>query len=92
MESIYLENNLKLSFEKLPHTIRLIIAKNDEEWVCRKEKLKNLFSFLEFDQQHLFKGRLQLLKSDDKIDIQVKNECVSSISAEVFEQTLNKLK
>jgi len=76
----------------LPHTIRLIVSKNDEEWVCRKEKLKKLFSFLEVDQQHLFKGRLQLFKSSDKINIQIKNEFISTISTEIFQQALIKLK
>jgi len=45
MEIINLENDLKLSFEKLPHTIRLIVSKDNEELVCRKEKLRNLFAF-----------------------------------------------
>lgn len=92
MENIILNDNLKLSFEKLPNIIRLVVSKDNEEWVCRKEKLKNLFSFLEFQQRRLFKGRLQLIKFDDKIEIQVKNKCVSSFSALLLEQTLNKLK
>ncbi|MBC6110356.1 hypothetical protein ACFOG5_05745 [Pedobacter fastidiosus] len=84
MESIILTNGFKLSFEKLPNTIRLIILKDDEEWVCHKEKLKNLFSFLEVDIKNLFKGRLQLFKFDNRIDIQVKNKHISSISIETF--------
>lgn len=92
MEYIILNDNLKLYFEKSPHIIRLVVSKDNEEWVCRKEKLKNLFSFLEFERRHLFKGRLQLIKFDGKIEIQVKNKCVSSVSAQLFEQTLNKLK
>ncbi|PWS33569.1 hypothetical protein [Pedobacter paludis] len=91
MESISLDNNLKFSFEKLPHTIRLVISENDEEWVCRKEKLKKLFSFAEMDKEHLFKGRLQLYKSGDKINIQVKNELIGLISVGDFKQALNKL-
>ncbi|TCD04176.1 hypothetical protein EZ449_17865 [Pedobacter frigidisoli] len=92
METINLQNDLNLSFEKLPHTIRLIISKNNEEWVCRKEKLKKLFSFAEVDKERLFKGRLQLLKSDDKIDIQVKSELIGAISNEAFKKALRKLK
>lgn len=91
MESISLENNLKLSFEKLPHTVRLIISKNNDEWVCRKEKLKNLFSFLEKDKVHIFKGRLQLFKLNDRIDIQVKNIVIATISEESFEKALKNL-
>ena len=92
MKNISLDNNFKLSFEKLPHTVRLIISKNDEEWICRKEKLKKLFSFAEIEKEHLFKGRLQLFKSGDKIDIQVKNEFIGTISKEDFKQSLNNLK
>jgi RNA binding exosome subunit len=92
MESINLENNLKLSFEKLPHTIRLIVSKDNEELVCRKEKLRNLLAFTELNKAEVFKGRLQLCKSDDKIAIQFKNENISTISAESFEQALNNLK
>ena len=92
MESISLVENFKLSFEKLSHTIRVIISKNDEEWVCRKEKLKKLFLFTEVDKEHLFKGRLQLLKSDGKIDIRVKNELIGTVSDEAFKEALVNLK
>jgi len=92
METINLQNDFKLSFKKLPHTIRLIILKNDEEWVCRKEKLKKLFEFAEIDQEHLFKGRLQLFKSEDKVHVKVKNEFIGTILIEVFIKTLSKLK
>ncbi|MBE5319287.1 hypothetical protein IM793_08970 [Pedobacter sp. MR2016-19] len=92
MESIYLENNLKLSFEKLQQTIRLIVSRNDEEWVCRKEKLENLIAFTDINQAHIFKGRLQLIKLDDNIGIQVNNKCISTISAEKFKQALNNLR
>ncbi|WP_421943574.1 hypothetical protein [Pedobacter sp.] len=91
MNHISLNNNFKLSFEKLPHTIRVIILKNDEECVCGKETLKNLLSFTEDNKEHLFKGRLQLFKSDGKIDIQVKKEFIGTVSHEVFKKALNKL-
>ncbi len=92
MESIDLENDLKLSFEKLPNTIRLIISKNDEEWVCRKETLRKLFEFANTEQAHAFKGRLQLIKIDDHITIQVKNEHISNLLAKTFKEALNNLR
>ena len=92
MEIINLENDLKLSFEKLPHTIRLIVSKDKEELVCRKEKLRNLFAFTKLIKAHFFKGRLQLCKSDDKIAILFKNENIGTISAQSFKQALNNLK
>jgi len=92
MNHISLDDIFKLSFEKLPHIIRVIILKNDEECVCRKEGLKNLLSFADVDTEHLFKGRLQLSKSDGKIDIQVKKEFIGTVSLEVFKKALSNLK
>ncbi|WP_175633221.1 hypothetical protein [Pedobacter ghigonis] len=92
MESIYLQNNLKLSFEKLPHTIRVIISKNNEEWVCKKERLRKLLEFVNIDEAHIFKGRLQLIKMNDHITLQVKNENISTILTKTFIEVLNKLK
>ncbi|MCZ4222708.1 hypothetical protein [Pedobacter rhodius] len=92
MESIDLQTDLKLSFEKLPHNVRLIVLKNDKEWVCKKEKLGRLFYFAEADEEHLFNGRLQLFKNEHKINIQVKNEFIGTISNETFKQVLSKLK
>ncbi len=90
MDAIRLNDNLKLSFESLPHAVKIIVSKDDEEWVCHKEKLKNLFSFLEMDIAHLFKGRLQLFKLGDRIDIQVKNIIIGSISKKTFVEVLRK--
>jgi len=92
IETIDLNNDFKLYFEKLPRTIKLVISKNNEECVCRKEKLKNLFSFTKADKENLFKGRLQLRKSDGKIDIQVKNELIGTVSNEAFKEALSNLK
>ena len=92
MESINLENDLTLSFEKLSHTIRLIVSKDNKELICRREKLRNLFAFTKLNKAHFFKGRLQLCKSDDKIAILFKNENIGTISAEGFKQSLNNLK
>lgn len=90
MDVSSLNDNLKLSLESLPHAIKIIVFKNDEEWVCRKEKLIKLFSFLEMDKAKLFKGRLQLFKLGDRIDIQVKNNIIGTISKESFEKALKK--
>jgi len=92
MESIYLNNNFELYFEKLPHTVRLIVLKNREEWVCRKEKLENLFAFIGVDEERLFKGRLQLFKSDNEIFVQVRDKTIGAFSNQTFEGVLKKLK
>jgi len=91
MESISLDNSLKLSFETLAHNLRLAVLKNNEIWVCRNEKLTNLLSFLEVDKGQLFKGRLQLFKSDREIDIQVKNKFIATVSCDDFRKVLSKL-
>ncbi|WP_316737100.1 hypothetical protein [Pedobacter aquatilis] len=92
MENILLDDTFKLAFEKLPHKIRLIVFKNGEELVCRKEKLRMLFSFAETNTEHIFKGRLQFYKLGDKINVQVKNKLIGIISNADFKNALNELK
>ncbi|KIA91441.1 hypothetical protein OC25_21430 [Pedobacter kyungheensis] len=91
MENIDLKNGLKFSFEKLPHTIRLIISKNDEEWVCRKAKLSKLYAFVAINQAHVFNGRLQLMKSENDIIVLVKNENIGIIPVRKFKEALKEL-
>jgi hypothetical protein len=59
---------------------RLIIYKNGEEHVCRKESLYKLKQFLSADEGRAFKGRLQLLKHGDEIAVEVKGELIGNIS------------
>ena len=56
-----------------------------------ERKLKSLFSFVDVDKEHLFKGRLQLFKSDEKIDIQVKNNVIGTVSSQTLKEALSKL-
>lgn len=67
---------------------RLIIFKDGEELVCRKESLRKLLEFLKSDFGHLFKGRLQLIKTKTSIYFQVKGEVVGEIVDHRFEQLL----
>jgi len=92
METINLKNDFKLSFEKLTNKIRLIITKNNEDWVCRKETLNSLCSFAEEDVTHIFKGRLRLNKLRDIIEVRVKNELIGTVTNEDFTQALIKIK
>jgi len=62
----------------------------DEELVCRKARLSTLFSFAEIDEGHLFKGRLRLFKFDGAIGIHIKDELISIVSNESFQQALIK--
>ncbi|RZK54962.1 MAG: hypothetical protein EOO87_09055 [Pedobacter sp.] len=89
MPQIILNEKLIFVFEPSGKKIRLVITEADEELVCRKETLKNLQCFLAEEQAHLFKGRLQLFKSGDEIDVKVKNEIVGKISVQNFQHALN---
>jgi len=65
-------------YEKL--RFRLIVYKNGEEYVCRKESLYRLKQFLVLDEGRVFKGWLQLLKHGDDIAVEVKGEMIGTVS------------
>ena len=91
MQQIILNEKLILSFEPSGKKIRLVITEADEELVCRKETLKNLQHFLAEDQAHIFKGRLQLKKHDDIVEVFIKNMPVAIVAASNFKDVLNNL-
>lgn len=81
MSHIPLSTNYSLGiepYEKL--RLRLIVYKNGEEYVCRKESLYKLKQFLNADEGRAFKGRLQLLKHGDDIAVEVNGELLGKIS------------
>ncbi|MBB6002806.1 hypothetical protein [Arcicella rosea] len=79
------------TFNIFPHQekLRLVVFTNDEEYVCRIESKKKLHHFLEEYDTRLFKGRLQLIKNQDDIAIQVKGKIVGELSIDVFTELLN---
>ena len=91
MQQIILNEKLVLSFELLDKKVRLIVLQADKELVCRKETTKNLQHFLSADQIDIFKGRLQLKKHNDIIEVVVKNMPVAIVSANSFREVLNNL-
>jgi hypothetical protein len=68
--------------------LRLVVFKNDEEFVCRKESIKNLKMFLADENNRLFKGSLQLIKIENKICVLVKNEITGTITKAGFQKLL----
>lgn len=87
-----LSHNYALSiepYEKL--RLRLIVYKNGEEYVCRKESLYNLKQFLSTDECRAFKGRLQLLKLGDDIGVEVKGQQVGMLSKADIQHYLDKI-
>jgi len=91
MQQIILNEKLILSFEPSGKKIRLVITEADKELVCRKETIKNLNHFLVEDRAHIFKGRLQLKKHDDIVEVFIKDIPTAIISANSFREVLNNL-
>lgn len=91
MQKLILNDQLILSFEPLGKRVRLVVSTSDEELACRKETIKNLTSFLKLEETHIFKGRLQLNKHGDIIELNIKNKPTALISSKDFEQILNNL-
>jgi hypothetical protein len=71
--------------------LRLIIKQRGQELVCRKEGLNRLLDFVQGGDAHLFKGRLQLSKENDAINIYMKDSLIGSIKANVLAEELNQL-
>jgi hypothetical protein len=85
MEKISLNHELSINAEYCGDSItRLIILKNNEEWICRKERLSKLFTFLHGPDTQIFKGRLRLHKQDEIIHVEVKGIRVGIIRVKSF--------
>jgi len=91
MHQINLNEKYTLSFEQSGKKIRLIVSAANEKLVCRKETINNLKSFLLKDQLRIFKGRLQLNKLNDIIEVVMKDKPIAIVSASNFEHVLNNL-
>ena len=86
--------NISLSssfaFNVLPHKekLRLVVIKDEQEFVCRIENRKNLNQFIANEYASIFKGRLQLIKDKEDVFVQVKGEIIGKISKNIFEKSL----
>lgn len=89
MKQIVLNHHYMLSAEPDGKKVRLIVSMANVEVVCRKETLKNLTSFLKETEAKIFKGRLQLHKQEDVIEVIVKKERIAVISAMEFEKLIS---
>ena len=69
----------------------LIVYKNGIENVCRKETLGNLKRFIQLDDSHLFKGRLQLNKNDGNVGVEVNGKLIGIIKTEDFLRCLKEV-
>lgn len=91
MQQIVLNKRYSLSFEHQGEQIRLILLEDNVALVCRKETLKNLNSFLLKEELKIFKGRLQLYKQKDIIEVIMKGKPIAILSSGKFENALNNL-
>ena len=88
MNKILLSNQITFSIEPFEKKVRLVVYKDNKEWVCRKETFKNLNYFLSQEDVSIFKGRLQLHKRKNKINVEVKGEIIGVINADVFRKSI----
>ena len=84
MNILKLDNEHAFSIENLDKQVRLIVYNNGVENVCRKSTLKNLSTFIQSGENHLFKGRLQLNKVAGGIGVVVKDRLVGEIATDDF--------
>ena len=88
MSHIKLGDRLTISIEK-ENRLRLIVFDGSEELVCRKVNPSELKKFIQAENGHLFKGRLQLDKKDDNIFVSIKGAKTGVIALPEFEDLIN---
>ena len=92
MNPIGLNDTLQFCIEPFENRLRVVVLKDGVEWVCRKESFSKMNRFLNDNTNRIFKGRLQLIKSDHKITVEVKGETVGIIDSDYIRQHLIELK
>ncbi len=86
-----IDNQYKLAIEVKAHKLRLIVLENEQEFVCRTERISVIKRFFEQKEGQIFKGRLQLKHWHDRVQIFVKKVMIGSIERGIFESELNKI-
>lgn len=69
--------------------VRLIVTDGTNELVCRKETMNRLIRFCTEEDSRIFKGRLQLIKIDKTISIEIKGSIIGTIATTLFLKYLN---
>jgi len=91
MNILKLDNGYDLAIENTDKKARLVVYNNGVENVCRKSTLKNVATFMQSGENHLFKGRLQLHKVNGSVNIMVNGSKVGEISVSGFLEYLQQL-
>lgn len=89
MNSVRLNKSVTLSVEPYNRKLRFVVNVADTEWVCRIERKKAIETFLQTSNTSIFKGRLQLHKTDDEIAVEVKGEVIGHLPLTVFKELTN---
>ena len=92
MTSLPLRDNFSLGMERYENRVRLVVFRDKEEWVCRKEGFAALEKFTETTADHIFRGRLRLHKDAAEIHVEVKGEILGTISVNQFKKKLGLVK
>lgn len=83
---------IQLKSEPHKTKLRLIVLQNKKELACRIETYNNLDQFLQTKEARIFKGRLQLQKVNEEINIELKKEIIKTISVLELKQMINACK
>jgi hypothetical protein len=89
MNPYRLTDKIRFTIVPVQKKARLIIFRGDTELVCRKETFSNLAKFIKGPDTTIFKGRLQLSKTDQDISIVIKGQIAGSISVDEFSSIVN---
>ncbi len=87
-----LKNSFQLGAVLNDKRVRLIIYKDGDEYVCRKESFNNPEKFLNQINVHIFKGQLQLYKKSTDINVVVRKEDAGRIRIKDFKKLLEEIK
>jgi len=86
---IKLNDQLSFAVGRENKRLRLIVFDGSHELVCHKASKTELEYFIKAETAHLFKGRLQLDKSDNHITIHVKGTVMGIIEQDDFVKLIN---
>ncbi|HVW97966.1 MAG TPA: hypothetical protein VHA56_18490 [Mucilaginibacter sp.] len=84
-----LNGDYSFNIENHDGKLRLVVCYGGVENVCHKTTSKNIAKFLQQSEDHLFKGRLQLHKKNELIEIFVKGHKVGEIPSSYFKNNLD---
>ncbi len=89
MNNIRLNSMFTFSVEPYNGKLRFVVNGQGHEDVCRIERKKVIETFLQTNNTSIFKGRLQLHKTDDEIAVEVKGEVIGLLPLTTFKQLIN---